>query len=136
MAVMENNRLTGEIQRPYEVEGQVRDSELDLAGVVNHMHYLIYMANARSRQLRELGLDTPDPTKVDIQFKRPLFAGDEYCVTSKISIFNQRQVRFEHTIERLPDRVLAAKATVETRFADQDNRSAEPLPLTALARGN
>lgn len=116
----------------YELSDEVRDNEADLAGVVNHAHYLNYMANARHKHLRILGLDFQAmlaqgymlvATKIEIRYRLPLFVGDRYCVTSKISELHSKVFDFEHHVFRLPDRKLVAEATVRTACVDCESNT-------------
>lgn len=111
----------------FEIEDEVRDNETDLAGVVNHTHYLNYMANARHKHLRLLGLDFQEmlikgymlvATKIEIRYKLPLFVGERYRVVSQLKSLRSKVFHFEHTVLRLPDEQVAAQATVQAACVD------------------
>jgi acyl-CoA thioester hydrolase len=119
--------LGPELGRLFEIEDEVRDNETDLAGVVNHTHYLNYMANARHKHLRLLGLDFQEmlvkgymfvATKIEIRYKLPLFVGERYRVISKLASLRSKVFHFEHTVLRLPDEQVAAQATVQAACVD------------------
>lgn len=126
----------------FEHQDEVRDSETDVAGVVNHANFLDYMANARHKHLRALGLDFQAllarglmlvATKIDIRFRQPLFAGDQYCVTSQLIQPKGKQFGFEQQVLRLPDRSLVAKAVVQAACVDcQSNTPSLPEDMLRL----
>jgi len=75
----------------YVWESEVRDNETDLQGIVNNANYFIYMAHARHKYLKSLGIDFNqmylDGFKLmlihtEIDFKDSLKSGDEFLVTS------------------------------------------------------
>ena len=125
--------------RLFEIEDEVRDNETDLAGVVNHTHYLNYMANARHKHLRLLGLDFQEmlikgymlvATKIEIRYKLPLFAGERYRVVSQLTSIRSKILHFEHQVLRLPDGQLAAQATLQAACVDcESNKVALPEEL-------
>jgi YbgC/YbaW family acyl-CoA thioester hydrolase len=131
--------LETELGRLFQLEDEVRDNETDLAGVVNHAHYLNYMANARHKHLRQLGLDFQEmlvkgymlvATKIEIRYKLPLFVGERYCVVSKLKSLRSKVFDFEHTVLRLPDKQVAARATVQAACVDcQSNQVKLPDEL-------
>ncbi len=113
--------------RLFQMEDEVRDNETDLAGVVNHAHYLNYMANARHKHLRLLGLDFQEmlakgymlvATKIEIRYKLPLFVGEQYRVISKFKSFRSKVFDFEHTVLRIPGDQVVARATVQAACVD------------------
>jgi acyl-CoA thioesterase FadM len=129
--VKEDDRLADILEQTFELTGEVRDTEIDLAGVLNHVNYLAIMAHARYSHLRQLGIDIhdkiqkgfiPAPTQEKIRYKLPLRAGEEYTVTSKVSVGSGDQLRFEHTMKRQPDGAIAARGSVETTYADQQQQ--------------
>lgn len=116
-----------ELKRQFQIEDEVRDNETDLAGVVNHTHYLNYMANARHKHLRLLGLDFQEmlikgymlvATKIEIRYKLPLFVGDRYRVISQLKSLRSKAFTFEHTVFRLPDEQVVAQASVQAACVD------------------
>ncbi len=126
----------------FEHQDEVRDSETDVAGVVNHAHFLDYMANTRHKHLRALGLDFQVllargymlvASKIDIRFRQPLFVGDSYCVTSTLIQPHGKQFGFEQQVLRLPERTLVAKAVVQAACVDcQSNAPALPDDIKQL----
>jgi acyl-CoA thioester hydrolase len=77
----------------FSIDGEVRDSELDLQGIVNNANYFIFFAHARHKHLKALGIDfskTHDEghdlvlAEATIKFRTPLKSGDLYTVTSKL----------------------------------------------------
>ena len=123
-------------QHLYQLQDEVRDNEADLAGVVNHAHYLNYMANARHKHLRLLGLDFQEmlakgymlvATKIEIRYRLPLFVGDQYQVHSELKLKGKdaKFFTFEHRILRFPDGALAAKATVQAACVNCETNKAD-----------
>lgn len=126
--------------RQFQIEDEVRDNETDLAGVVNHAHYLNYMANARHKHLRLLGLDFQEmlakgymlvATKIEIRYKLPLFVGERYRVLSKLKSLHSKVFNFEHTVLRLPDQQMVARATVQAACVDCESNKVK-LPDEVL----
>ena len=123
----------------FEVTDDVRDNETDLAGVVNHTHYLNYMANARHKHLRILGLDFQEmlakgymlvATKVEVRYRLPLFLGDRYCVTSELKNLDTKIFNFKHTVLRLPSREIVATGIVQAACVDcQSNQATKPTDV-------
>ena len=124
----------------FEHEDEVRDSETDVAGVVNHAHFLNFMANVRHKHLRALGLDFQlllargimlVASKIEIRFRLPLFAGELYCATSKLLMQPEKQhFSFQHSIKRRPDGALVAKGQVRVACVDcQSNAPVLPDDL-------
>ncbi len=103
----------------YQHEDEVRDSELDLLGIVNHTHYLLYMMHARHKHIKALGIDFVDMhnqgfdlvlAQAELKFTRPLVTGDRYIVTSKIVSPKPGRLAFEQEVIRVADQKIAVSA--------------------------
>lgn len=121
----------------FEVTDEVRDNEADLAGVVNHAHYLNYMANARHKHLRTLGLDFQDmlnqglmlvATKIEIKYRLPLFIGNAYVVQSELTELRSKVFNFSHKVLLLPERRLVSTAVVQVACVDCETNKASMPP--------
>jgi len=80
---------------------EVRDSELDLQGIVNNSNYFVYLEHSRHKALKSLGIDFKAlhdsgvdlvVSKVTIKFKNSLKSGDNYKITSEFFIISPVRV--------------------------------------------
>ena len=86
----------------FEQEFHVRDSEIDMFGVVNNSVYLTYLQHTRHSFLKNLGIDLSDlgkrawnpvVTRIDVRYKRPLKSGDSFTV--KLAVVSVKRVKFQ-----------------------------------------
>lgn len=100
-------------------EDEVRDNETDFQGIVNNANYLVYMAYARCKHFKSLGIDIIEMHKngfdlvlvrTEIDFKSSLKCGDEYIVTSKLELLGKIRFVFVQQILRKSDRKVMAEA--------------------------
>lgn len=93
-------------------EDEVRDSELDMQGIVNNGNYFRYMEHARHKHIKSLGIDFADYaargldlvlTHTDITFKDSLKSGDEFIVTSRLAASGRIRFAFHQEIIRKAD---------------------------------
>ena len=120
----------------------VRDNELDAQGIVNHANYFIYLAHCRHQHIRSLGIDFVALhlqgfdlvlVKTNTHFKKPLFSGNIYQVTSKIEKESPIRYVFHQTIIRLSDQALVLTSENTTSCIDRKrNRPKFPDFLTQL----
>lgn len=103
----------------YVWESEVRDNETDLQGIVNNANYFIYMAHARHKQLKALGIDFSQMhadglnlvlVHTDMSFKNSLKSGDEFIVTSQLKPNGKIRFDFEQEIIRKADSKIIATA--------------------------
>ena len=75
---------------PFKVFFDVRDSEVDIQGIVNHTHYPVYLAHARHRFIAEQGIDFSEYAaqglhvvllSCQLNFKQSLKPNDQFYVT-------------------------------------------------------
>ncbi len=85
----------------FELEMEVRDYECDLQGVVNNSVYQNYLEHTRHKYLKTTGVDFAELAakginlmviRVEIDYKRPLIAGDTFI--SKLRIERISPLRF------------------------------------------
>ncbi len=98
-------------------EGEVRDSELDFQGIVNNANYFVYMAHARHRHLKSLGIDccTMHELGFDlllksatVDYKASLKSGDEFIVTSILEPVGRIRFVFCQDVIRKSDQKIVA----------------------------
>lgn len=117
----------------HKLEFEVRDNETDLQGIVNNANYFVYMAHARHKYLKELGIDFNalheagfDLVLVhsDMNFKASLKSGDEFIVSSEIKPNGRIRLDIIQEIIRQSDNKVVANA-VNTAVCI-DNKSGRP----------
>lgn len=123
---------------------QVRWGDMDALGHVNNAVYLTYLEQARVDHLRrELGLWDGQSGKigvilarVEIDFKLPLFAGDDVHVFSRVTRLGNRSIDIEQVVTRLKNKQyeLAARALVTGVIFDYASNQSTPIPAEWRAR--
>ncbi len=126
----------------YQWESEVRDNEVDLQGVVNNSNYFIYMAHARHKYLKELGLDFDQLhqegfdlvlTHTDMTFKDALRSGDEFIVTARLESNGKIRVDFvQEVIRKVDGKVVTAAINTGTCINRNTNRPMLPEKLKQL----
>ena len=103
----------------YILEGEVRDSEVDLQGIVNNSNYFVYMEHARHKYIKSLGIDFARLHNdgfdlllihTEIDFKNPLKSGDEFVVTTTLKSNGRIRFDFAQEVIRKKDFKVAAVA--------------------------
>lgn len=121
-------------------ESEVKDSELDIQGIVNNSVYFVYMEHCRHKHLKVLGLNVIDihHDKVDlvirectIKFKNSLTSGDEFIVSSKWELINKAKVIVHQNIIRKSDQTEIVTAAFTVTGIDRNN-SKIGLPTTLI----
>jgi acyl-CoA thioester hydrolase len=116
-------RLIMNVGEVYIWEGEVRDNETDLQGIVNNANYFVYMAHTRHKHLKMLGIDFAEVAQrgyklvlvhTDISFRDSLKSGDLFSVTSKIETKGKVRVVFLQKVIRRSDKKVVAEATNTT----------------------
>ena len=88
---MDNTKKT--INKSYSLKSEVRDSELDLQGIVNNGNYFVYMEHTRHKHLKSLGLDFKELhdqgydlvlSEMQMKFKASLTSGDVFITSSQM----------------------------------------------------
>jgi acyl-CoA thioester hydrolase len=121
----------------YKLDFEVRDSEVDMQGVVNNANYFIYFAHARHKYLKEIGVSFSKMSdekqylllaSSTIEFKRPLRAEDKFYVTCKLVPEGSIRFAFEQEIRKLDDDTLMAKSFNVGACIDGNNRNRPYIP--------
>lgn len=124
----------------YRWDSTVRDYELDAQGIVNNATYVNYFEQCRNDYARALGIDFHEYHKagydlvvagIEVQYRAPLRAQDEFYVTAKLAQITDKRVIFEQEIKNKKDDRLVAKALVTTACIDnKTGKSCMPTELT------
>ncbi len=121
----------------YKLAFEVRDSEIDMQGVVNNGNYFIYFEHARHSYLRDIGFSFSKLNDVKIylvlissyiEYKKSLRTEDKFYVTCKMLPEGKVRVAFEQEIRRVPDDVLIATSRSVGVCLDGNNRNRPFIP--------
>ena len=103
----------------HKVEFEVRDSEIDIQGVVNNANYFVYMEHARHKFIKKfLKIDFIEMAKrnqnlflisAKIDFKKSLLSGDKFYITSKLTPAGRIRFVFDKEVRLSGDDSLIAK---------------------------
>jgi acyl-CoA thioester hydrolase len=116
---------------------QVRWSDMDSLGHVNNARFLTYIEDARidytqTLHLRDLHPDRPGLiiAKIVIDFRHPLFVGEEVVVFSRCARLGSRSFDMEQTVTRRKDDDLQiiAQATATVVVYDYATSKSMPIP--------
>ena len=103
----------------FQWEEEVRDNEVDLQGIVNNANYFVYMAHARHKHLRQLGIDFAAYhqqgynlvlVESQLKFRDSLRSGDSYVVTSRLELQGKIRFLFHQEVIRKSDNKVAVTA--------------------------
>jgi acyl-CoA thioester hydrolase len=112
-----------------EIRIRVRYAETDRMGLLHHANYLIYLEQARTELLREMGhsyRDLEDAgyllvlTRVEVRYRRPARFDD--LLTVRTTVARTTMVRIDHRYEVLRDGELLAEAESTLACVDRDGR--------------
>lgn len=121
----------------YKIEFEVRDNEIDIQGVVNNSNYYVYLAHARHKYAKEIGISFSKMAEEKqflfliesrIEFKKALRSEDKFYVTCKLVPEGTNKFAFEQEIRKLDDGLLIAKAYNICVCIDGNNRNRPYLP--------
>lgn len=110
-------------ERPFLVDFEVRDSELDAQGIVNNANYQHYYEHARHRFLRSRGVDFVGlhdagmdaiVYRIEIDYKESLRSGEEFTVSVSVAREGRLKLVFLQDIVKKSDGHLASRAKVVT----------------------
>ena len=119
----------------YETQLKARSYECDLYGHINNAVYLNYLEAARVEFLSEMGLTLQalkeagfllPIIKIEIEYKRPLYAEDEIIVTVNWLQRGKSSSLFEQRIIHRQSGQVAAKAKITWATI---NLQGKPIPL-------
>jgi acyl-CoA thioester hydrolase len=129
----------------YSLELEVRDNEVDFQGIVNHANYVIYMAHARHKHLKQLDIDVDAMhkegynlilTHSEINYKASLKSGDEFTVTSLMRSSGKIRISFVQEIIRKKDsKVVTTAVNTGTCLAIATGRPFIPEKLQKIIEG-
>lgn len=131
-----------DINNIFSIEDEVRDSELDMQGIVNNANYFIFFAHARHKHLKSLGIDFARTheeghdlvlAEATIKFRSPLKSGDKYIVTSKLLPQGKiRAIMEQEVIRKSDSKVCAAGTFTVTSLSVKTGRPEFPVSLKTL----
>lgn len=119
----------------YETQLKARSYECDLYGHVNNSVYLNYMEAARVEFLSKMGLTLEalkeagfllPIIKIEIEYKKPLYAEDEISVTVNWLLRGKSSSVFEQQVIHRKSGQLAAKARITWATI---NLQGKPIPI-------
>ena len=117
---------------------QVRWSDMDALGHVNNARFLTYFEQARINYVRGLRLWDGIPDKlgliiarVEIDFKLPLFAGDDVHVFTRCARLGNRSLDTEQVVARRKDNQLEVVARGLITIVVYDYRANQSAPIPA-----
>ena len=123
-------------------EDEVRDNETDLQGIVNNANYFIYMAHARHKHLKAIGIDFAQMhqegfnlilVRTELDFKASLHSGDAFMVTSSFEPMGRIRFIFNQQVIRKSDqKVVATAKNVAACIAVTSGRPIIPDQLKCL----
>ncbi|MBF0287333.1 MAG: acyl-CoA thioesterase [SAR324 cluster bacterium] len=105
----------------FELEFAVRDSEVDMFGVVNNSVYLRYLEHTRHTFLKSTGIDAAHMqqlgfnlvvTRIEIDYKQPLRSGDLFVVKLAVSAVTRVRFVFLQDIYHLSSQQLTTSARI------------------------
>lgn len=121
----------------YRIEFEVRDNEIDIQGVVNNSNYYIYLAHARHKYAKDIGISFSKMAEEmqflfllesKIEFKKSLRSEDKFYVTCRLVPEGARKFAFEQEIRKIEDNLLIAKSYNVCACIDGNNRNRPYLP--------
>ncbi len=128
-------------EKTFTWQGEVRDNEVDLQGIVNNSNYFIYMAHTRHKFIKLLGIDFAKFSAegfnlvlihTDISFKDSLKSGDEFIVTCALEPKGKIRLIFNQEVIRKSDnKVITVAANTATCLNTKTGRPEFPPELKA-----
>ncbi len=122
----------------YEHRLKVRYGETDQMGVVHHANYLLYLEEARTeymaqlgcpyRLVEESGVGLP-VRRVELRHRAPAFYAEELAVEVVVSRVKAASVCFSYEVSRAADGTVLADATVELACVDLAGGTRRPRML-------
>jgi acyl-CoA thioester hydrolase len=129
--------------RPHEHRLRVRYSETDQMGVVYHANYLVYMDEARTSLLEELGFPYHElerdgvglvVRKADLRYRQAACFGDWLLVETRVQSLRGASVQFAYDIRRAQDGLLLASGSTELACLDLTRSERPPRVLPEEVR--
>ncbi|MFW6347435.1 MAG: acyl-CoA thioesterase [Cyclonatronaceae bacterium] len=134
MMAYDSRKASSDKPAAHRLPMSVRDYELDVQGVVNNAVYQNYFEHARHSFLRHAGINFVElhrqqidavVHKIEIQYKKPLQADDDFVVCTRVRPQGGVRFIFEQEIERVGDGVITTTARVTAVFMS-DKRPIRP----------
>lgn len=129
----------------YQWNSEVRDYELDGNNHVNNAVYLNYLEVCRNNYAKSVGIDFAEFYKlgfgfvvaeIEIAYKRPLVASDQFYVTAELIGFDEKRMHFEQAIHLAGTDKLAATARVHSACVElASGRACMPEQLKQILSG-
>ena len=125
-------------------QSEVRDYECDMQGIVNNAVYQNYLEHARHLFLKNIGIDFAEVTlrgiyfivtRIEIDYKYPLRAGNRFSVTAEIERVSRVRFAFLQEITCLDNDKLCIKARVMAAAMNREGRPIYPRELEELFPG-
>lgn len=125
----------------YSLEMEVRDHECDMAGMVNHAHFLHYLEHARFSFLREHGIDFQKfaqegvalvAKRIEVDYIAPLHCTEKFTVAVQLQRLSPLRYVFMQEIHRRHDKRLILQARVIGTAINSQGRPQIPQELERL----
>ena len=125
----------------YAMDMEVRDHECDMAGMVNHAHFLHYLEHARFSYLRTHGVDFQKfaqagialvAKRIEVDYFAPLHNTEKFTVSVRIERLSPLRYVFKQEIHRIADRQLILQANVIGTAINRQGRPDIPEELERL----
>ncbi|CAM0942980.1 unnamed protein product [Alopecurus aequalis] len=125
------------VDKYFESEMAVHDSELDKYGVVNNAIYASYLERAREELLVSLGISqgwvistgkAMALSELNLKYFTPLRRGERFLVKVRLVRIKGVRIFAEHRIETLPERKLVLDATATIVCLTKDYRPTRVFP--------
>ncbi|MFW2371952.1 MAG: acyl-CoA thioesterase [Gammaproteobacteria bacterium] len=122
-----------ELQYPYEIEIEIRPSDIDQLGHVNNVVYLKWVQDVATAHWYASATDEQKAsllwvvTKHEIEYKRPAFVQDVVIASTWVGKANHRFFERHTELRRKSDGKLLAKAT--TLWAPVDMNTKKPVEV-------
>jgi acyl-CoA thioester hydrolase len=129
----------------YSCDFEVRDSEIDIEGIVSNPNYLIYMQHARNKHIKALGIDFIEMHKegydfllvhTDINFKDSLRSGDEFSVTSRLELSKIRVIFYQEVIRKKDNKVITTATNTVVCLETSTRKLVMPERLRITLKDN
>ncbi|KAF7027204.1 hypothetical protein CFC21_039267 [Triticum aestivum] len=125
------------VDKFFEVEMTVRDSDLDQYGVVNNAIYVAYIHNAREKLAASIGFSMASVAhtgnamallELNLKYFKPLLRGTKFVVKVRVVQIKGVRILVEHFMETLSDRELVLEAIATVVCLNKDYRPTRVFP--------
>ena len=121
---------------------RVRYGETDQMGVAHHANYLLYMEDARTRMMAEMGCSYAEMERegwglpvrrTEIRYRSPLLYDEEFCVRTRVARVGGASVTFEYELVKT-DGSLVATGMTELACVRLDSEARKPQMMPDTIR--